>query len=411
LIGVDDVAELRALLRRADRVARNVAYGVMDGWSGADLDEVGARAVLEAAAGTYPSIPGDHRHPGESLIRILWERPRLVGCEEVLRAFLIAGERARRALVHLLARRRDSEGLEAVESLFSTDGPIELLPSASMPVLDPLLEVGQRDRTVRLLCRVLFHEGWTWHAAELLRRMERDGKARPEEQAVVLEAASVLVAELVDVCDRSCANDPIGRERARAQRECLANLARLLDELVRVDPTATLHRMMASADPRVAALGATRLLGVGASVAPERIDLIARDPVARADLYDGLRAGGVLAALPRTVDEVAVREAMLARWLSEVTELGRAPDEMEFVGTTSGPSRPGGPDADAVLFGFRFRVRVPHWSSAKGWMIGVAGPWTGTCYSAEDEMSLTAHVAEISAAMASWPRRWEDGAA
>lgn len=407
-MGLDEVAELRSLLRRVDPVARQLAYGLLDGWEGSDLDDLGARAVLEAAAGSYPEVPGDHRDPGESLARVLWERPRIVTAEEVLRAFLIAGDRARRAFLHLLALRRDSDGLEALESLFSVDGPRELLPAALMPVLDPLLGMQQRDRVVAFLCAVLSHGGWVWHAADLLVRTQQGDGARPGEQIRILAATSVLVEELVDACDRACTRDPTG-ERARTGRERLAAVARLLDQLTKVSCAPSLHRMLASADPRVSAMGAVRLVRSGGAVAPERLELIARDAVARADLYEALSTSGLLEALPEVVDHVAVHEAMLARWLCEVTELGRAPDEMELIGTRRGPATLSG-GGEAVLFLFRFRLRSPHWSASRGWMVGVAGPWTGSCYQAEDECSLDEHVESIRSSLDMWPRG-EDGAA
>lgn len=410
MVELDDVAELRSLLRRADPAARSVAYGVIDGWSGADLDEVGARAVLEAAAGSYPSIEGDHRDPGESLARVLWERPRLVAADHVLRAFLLGGLRARRAFVHLLALRRDVEGLDAVELLFDDDGPRELLPRATMPVLDPLLEMGRSERVTALLCRVLVHEGWVWHASDLLARLQRTGRSGPLEHDCVLAAATEVVERLVDACDRAYASREVRPDGARAERESLGSVAKLLDHLGDVDASAALHRMVASADPRVAALGAVRLLRAGARLAPERLGLIARDVVARADLYDGLRLHSSLRVLHEVTDAMSVHESMLARWLSDLTELGRVPDEIEFIATHSGPSAPESDDADAVLYLFRFRAYSPHWSAARGWMVGVSGPWTGSNYVAEDELDLAGHVEEIRTALTSWPRR-EDGAA
>ncbi len=410
MVGLDEVAELRSLLRRADPVARQVAYGLLDSWSGDDLDELGARAVLEAAAGSYPHVHGDHRHAGESLARVLWEVPRLVPADEVLRAFLIAGDRARRALLHLLALRRDHDGLEALESLFGPHGPRELLPTAMMPVLDPLLDLGQRDRVVALLCTTLLREGWTWHSADLLAKLQAVGRPRAAEQRTILRAAARLIDDLVDACDRGYAA-AVASDYGRRHRESIDCVARLVDRLTEVDRRDTLHRMLASADPRISAMGATRLLALGAPLAPERLELIARDSVARADLYDGLRRGGDLAVLHDVVDQVEVHEAMLARWLSEVTELGRAPDEMEHLGTRMGPASPERTGDGSVLHLYRFRLRSPHWSSARGWMIGLAGPWVGSCYASEDEHDLDGHVEAIRTSLTTWPGRREDGAA
>ena len=91
--------------------------------------------------------------------------------------------------------------------------------------------------------------------------------------------------------------------------------------------------------------------------------LIARDPVARADLHDGLVAMAPDDA--DLLDQVQVAEGELARWLSDVTELGRVPDELEHLTTVAHPTR-----AEQRLHLFRFRMHAPHWSAARGWMIG-----------------------------------------
>ena len=198
--------------------------------------------------------------------------------------------------------------------------------------------------------------------------------------------------------------DPRSGDAARSERQSLASLVWLLDELAEQDPGPTLAAMLGSSDPRVAAMGAARLLGRGEPVAPERLVLIARDPVACADLHDGL-----LALAPDDadlLDQVQVAQGELARWLSDVTELGRVPDEMEHLRTVAHPTV-----AEHRLHLFRFRMHAPHWSAARGWMVGVGGTHTYTCYSAEDECSLAEHVTALLAALAEWPDRRADGAA
>jgi hypothetical protein len=209
---------------------------------------------------------------------------------------------------------------------------------------------------------------------------------------------------LVDVCNRAALSDPRSGDVARSERQALASLVWLLDVLAEQDLAPTLAVMLGSSDPRVAAMAAARILGRGEPVAPERLVLIARDPIARADLHDGLMALSPQDA--EQLDDVAVAEGELARWLSDVTELGRAPDEMEHLATVRHPSV-----TDRPLHLFRFRMRAPHWSSARGWMVGMAGPSTCSCYAAEDECSLAEHVTALLTATAEWPDRRADGAA
>jgi hypothetical protein len=429
-IGLDDVAELRALLRRRDIAARRVGLALLGSWSAEDLDVIGARAVLEAAGGSYPSLPGEHGHPAELLAQLLWARPDTVPVADVLRVFVVAGERARRALLHLLALRGDDDGMRALEGIVGCDTPAELLPAPTTPLLDPLLEHPDRERVTGLLITLLARQGWTWHAAGLLAQLETRNPSTATERTAVLAAVTEQVLALVDACNRAALGDPRSGDPARGERESLCTLVVLLDVLDELYPDRALGAMLGSADPRVAALGAARLLVRGAPVAPERLELIARDPMARADLHDGV-AGTAAAPVLDELDElgdVAVHEGVLVRWLADVTELGRAPDEIEHVTTVvlaTGPtdtSGVAGPSAAASaepvaeptgepLHLYRFRMNAPHWSSARGWMVGVSGAHTYSCYAAEDECDVAGHVRAVLTALADWPDRRADGAA
>ena len=368
------------------------------------MGAVGARAVLEAAGGSYPMLPGSLDHPAELLVRLLWDDPTLVPVADVVRVYVVAGERARRALVHLLALRCDDDGLEGLEFVAGPDAPVELLPVPTTPILDPLADHPDPARVTDLLCRLLARPGWTWHAADLLGRREAAGPSGPEVRRGIMDRVEAAAVDLVDVCNRSALGDPRAGDAARGERQSLASLVWLLDELTEQDVGPTLAAMLGSSDPRVSAMGAVRLVGRGEPVAPERLVLIARDPVARADLHDGLVA--VAPDDADRIDQVQVAEGELARWLCDVTELGRVPDEMEHVTTVAHPEVAGD-----RLHLFRFRMRSPHWSSARGWMIGVAGAHTYTCYAAEDECSHADHVTAVLTALADWPDRRADGAA
>lgn len=403
-VGLDDVAELRALLRRRDRAARQIGLALLRSWSVDDLDDVGARAVLEAAGGSYPTLSGSLEHPAELLARMLWDAPRSVPVADVVRVYVLAGERARRALIHLLALRGDDDGLGGLEFVVGAGVSAELLPTLTTPLLDPLTTHPDRVRVTELLSTVLARAGWTWHAADLLARSEAASPSEAQVRRRLLEQVQACAAVLVDACNRAALGDPRTGDAARSERQSLASLVWLLDELAEQDPGPTLAAMLGSSDPRVAAMGAARLLGRGEPVAPERLVLIARDPVACADLHDGL-----VALAPDDadlLDRVQVAQGELARWLSDVTELGRVPDEMEHLRTVAHPT-----DAEHRLHLFRFRMRAPHWSAARGWMVGVGGTHTYTCYAAEDECSLAEHVTALLAALAEWPDRRADGAA
>ena len=405
-VGLDDVAELRSILRRPDVAARRVGLALLRTWSDLDLDATGARAVLEASGGAYPAIDGDPEHPGELLVQLLWGHPQLVAVPDLLRVYLIADERTRRGLLHLLAIRGGDEGLAGLEHLFGQHSPDELLPVPTEPLLEPLLSHPESSRVTRLLSAALAQPGWTWHAADLLRRMDAARHGDVETRRDLLDAASSSAQALVESCNRSMASKDRQQDPARSAREALASLLRLLDDLEDLDQHELLLGLLSSADPRVGAMGAARLVARGVPIAPERTGLISRDPVARADLHDELRSLKALDPENPELDGVELAEGELTRWLAGVTELGRAPDEMEFVTSVSGAGSGPGP-----FHLFRFRVRSPHWSAARGWMIGVGGACTASCYVAEDEGSPAHHVSTVQSALDDWPDRRADGAA
>lgn len=418
-VGLDDVAEVRALLRRRDVAARQLGLALLRSWSAGDLDAVGARAVLEGAAGTYPALAGIHDQPAQLMAELLCGRPELVDVPDVIRVFLMSGERTRRTLLHLLALRGDLEGLEALELLFGDQHPTEVIPTPGPGALDPLLVHPERSRVRRLLIELLDRGGWCGHAAGLLASLELIEPGGEAVRAETVAAATAQAVRLVDVCNRAALGDPRAGDPVRAERGSLVAIVRLLDTLDDLDQRQAMLHLLGSSDPRIAALGAARLLRRGEPVAPERLALIARDPIARADLHDGLGAMGPDADAA-WADDVEVHEGRMVRWLADVTELGRAPDEIEHVDVVALPAGPSTrrthPSmahlrAADVLHVFRFRMHAPHWSSARGWMIGVAGAHTSTGYRAEDECSVAEHVQDILAALAEWPDRRADGAA
>jgi hypothetical protein len=356
------------------------------------------------------------------MAELLCGRPDLVEAADVLRVFLMAGEHTRRTFLRLLALRSDLDGLVALEALFDHDGPAELVPTPGPGTLDPLLVHPERARVRALLVGLLGRSGWSGQIAGLLTSLELIEPSDADERAHTVAEATAQVVRLVDVCNRAALDDPRAGDPVRTERGALVAIVRLLDTLDDVDQRAASLHLLGSSDPRIAALGAARLVRRGEPVAPERLALIARDPVARADLHDGIAPvdpSGPGAAVA-WADDVQVHEGRMVRWLADATELGRAPDEIEHVAVVASPD---GPSArrthpsmahlrsSNVLFVFRFRMHAPHWSSARGWMIGVAGAHTSTAYRAEDECSLDEHVQHIVTALAEWPDRRADGAA
>ncbi|MHB1139936.1 MAG: hypothetical protein ACYC2O_13355 [Microthrixaceae bacterium] len=402
------------MLRRRDPVARQVALATLSGWHGADLTPAAARAVLDATTGIYPPATHDTSHPAELLTRLLWGAPHSVPVGEVLRVYAAAGERARRALLHLLALRRDDQAMSGLEYLLGAEGPTDLLPIPTSPLLDPLLDHPDVTRLVPLLVALAPRRGWTWHVAGLLGELHARGRLGIENRARVIAGMGPLVAAAVDTCDRLWFRSPPGaaeHDSSRADRERLGALTRLLVALPDDATLESMWRMLAAADPRVSVLGAVALVQRRQAVGPDRIALLARDPSTLLQLHRGLEAADAVCLIPeRHLEPEVLACSQLVHWLSGVTELGRAPDEIEPV--ASRQVRVEGADDglggtsgvyDAEVHLFRFRMRAPHWSHARGWMIGTAGEWTYSCYAAEDEHSLEDHIESVRLAATQWP--------
>ena len=402
------------MLRRRDAVARQVALATLSTWDARRLTPAGARAVLEATTVAYPSVPRDTSHPADLLARLLWGAPESVPVGEVLRVYVAAGERARRALLHLLALRCDDEGLRGLEFLLGLDGPADLLPIPTSPLIDPLLEHPDVTRLVAMLVALAPRTGWTWHVTSMIQRLLDRALLGIENRARILSGLSPLIASTVDVCDRLWYTSPPGAEdldSSRTDRERLGALARLLVTFPDDAAIEPMWRLLAAADPRVSVLGAVALVQRRQQVAPDRIELLARDPRTLAPLHAGLAAVDAVCLIPeRHLEPEVLACSQLVTWLSGITELGRAPDEIEPV--TKRHVRVEGADDglggttgvyDAEVHLFRFRMRAPHWSHARGWMIGAAGEWTYSCYAAEDEQSVEGHIESVRQAATQWP--------
>lgn len=63
-------------------------------------------------------------------------------------------------------------------------------------------------------------------------------------------------------------------------------------------------------------------------------------------------------------------ESYLVTWLEFPTELGRAPDEIEFLKEISIDNH------SSMYYVFKYRAQQPKWAAKLGWMIGVTGPYT-----------------------------------
>lgn len=443
VLTVDEVESVRSRLRRSDEESRRAALAAIDGWDGRVVSPAAADSLLRAVTLAYPWVRNPRVDPASRLARALFAAPRAVDVHAVEAAYLVSGERVRRLLLHLLALRRDDDGVGSLVFLLGPDGPADLLPLPVAGMLAPVLSAERAADLVPVLVHLAGRTGWAWHAADLLEDLVVDGRVSGDQQRSIARGLAPVVASIVAACDRATlpvpaqakgadsadAADPagpdrlwvrvehpvgrVGRDQSRADRFRLHSLVSLMGQLAPTVAEPVLRSVVASADPRVAAVGAVEMVSLGGAVAPDRLDLIARDPEARAELLDGLRRIGRLEDLASRWRTAAARaEAELVRWLADDTELGRAPDEIEPVVVMAVGDHPD----DGVVHLFRFRMRSPHWSSARGWMIGAAGPFDGdgsevdgfdsfavSVYAAEDDDDHDGHLDALLDSLGLWP--------
>lgn len=111
-------------------------------------------------------------------------------------------------------------------------------------------------------------------------------------------------------------------------------------------------------------------LQVQEKVPDEEIMAMSKDPSLRYATFKILQAYGKENLFPKdyyTIEKAA--ESFLVNWLEFPTELGFAPDKIEFETIVSL-----GAPAALDYYVFKFRVNKPSWP-AKDWMIGVCGPY------------------------------------
>lgn len=408
---VADVDEARTLLRRSDAASRRAGLELIDGWVTLQPDTEAAEAILRAATLAYPVVRSHPVEPGVRFARVLCEVPRSVGVIEVEAAYLLSSEHVRRVLLHLLALRRDPAGVTAIAYLIGPDGPVDLVPLPAGELLTPVLDVVSAPALVPTLLHLAAIPGWTWHAGAILEQLVAEDRLDAVHLERIDTALGDLVGALVTTCDRARLVSSDRPDAVRAERHRLRRLASLLGARRSPAATVALLRMLGSADPQVSAIAAAAAVSAGCAVAPDRIELLAREPVALAELWSAFGHDAVehIPAAWRTGRARA--EAELLRWLSGSTELGRTPDEVEHVAAVAAGERTG----DGSVHLFRFRMRSPHWSSARGWMIGAAGPYrcdgteaaeeafASSVYLAEDDADADGHLDAILDSLGVWP--------
>jgi hypothetical protein len=170
-------------------------------------------------------------------------------------------------------------------------------------------------------------------------------------------------------------------------------------------------------DPRLRMGVILSLLRHDAPVDPKTVAEIAASSECRKWLFDGLHKLERSKLFPRELrTQTALAESDLVNWLLHPTELGRPPDEIEFVQTVPFDTETDAGWADIFLF--RFRTHPPHWAARDGWMAGVSGPFlrkdqptvdalgdTFSAFTPWDRKSVAEHVDDVRELIKTWRER------
>lgn len=401
MVAETELSEVRLLLRQPHLAARRVAVGIISSWDADSLLSVDPLELLAAATERFPCIAHEASRPTEQLAKLLWSRPHSVSTAAVVDSVLQADQHARWAMIRLLVLRQDSQGVQAIQFLLSMDGFVDVLTPPSYAVFDPLLQYSSAEDHEHLLdlsalaqgfAELLIRPGWTCQIAAFLQQVQQGGRLDGTAGRQVLATASALASTIVADCNAAI-GQRLAVESGADALQTLTCLASLLASFHRPGEHSPLYRMLGSADPLVSVIGVVALTDCGMKVGSDRIEMLARDPRTLSPLFhalDDLGEAGIIPLKYRTSRNLALSE--LVEWLSEESELGRPPDEIEWLGTWN--------EDDLELF--RFRVSAPHWSYQRGWIVGVAGAWTHSCYFAVDEMTTEEHIHNLQLAVENW---------
>lgn len=123
--------------------------------------------------------------------------------------------------------------------------------------------------------------------------------------------------------------------------------------------------------PPTALLNKVRaIVEAGEAPDPTEVEVLAENPLSRADIYKLLKEARKASLIPRkSRTQKAMAEADMVTWLAD-SRLGRPPQAIEQVDVHTLETREG--PMDWYLFRFRSQRRS---FVERGWMAGVSGPW------------------------------------
>jgi hypothetical protein len=331
--------------------------------------------ALTAAAGTFPPLRYDSQDASASLLRAVHDDPYPDYIPVIARLYSQYSERARPFALRILSQLHDRCAAEALVTLVETHGwpkdcnvRVTLSFSKSprhAEVLFPSLLRSTRgsdgEYEMYSLCREYCRAG-------LLDRAQLRGLVDPLMEAYRPRKAHLVPAQRSEGVGWMWEQD---YQVARRMASVVLDLFGFVDA---PEARNELPEALGYRDPRLKTSAICSLLRQGETVDPRHFDDAAASHETRNSLYDSLTDLGKVELFPqRFLTQEAFACSEMVNWLCSPNRLGREPDGIELMKTTS--IRVGEPDEFIDYYVFRFRTFPPHRTAATGWMAGFSGPF------------------------------------
>jgi len=372
---LEELPHLHQELSMENEESRKSAYEILDRMSEEGISARTALELIKLSGKEYPRMTDDPANgPQVRLIDLAAHQYSPISVTAI------------REMFDIWALPAKSAGLDFLATIESRDAAtlfVELVNQCAAMDDPPDLRTGDFDEIPRHV-DVLFPEllkytanpKFRWRIWALCKSLCESGYATEMGPA---ELSDALLGDFRDQLETvrgfQDAEDPswIHESVYAAERDHAIMLLDIMEYLPLDKVREALHETVDSPDPRLRCFAVLSLLGHREKVKQPIIDQIADHPATRGLLYKELRRRKRLDLYPdRHESQMALAESDLIHWLSYPSELGREPDEIQFMDTFTVDEEGTGP---AQYFMFRFRVSEPHWAAKDGWMAGISGPF------------------------------------
>ncbi len=258
-------------------------------------------------------------------------------------------EEIRLKLDSLVSRMKRERRIEfSVHSLLEQT---EILRVDALTFLEPIREITNEDRKAQIIHEILIR-----HSAAF--------------DALPNDVKSVFADYFTDQLRHCLATR---EDRSKSRLSFLAALCEVLKYVHNDETAELLLDAMTLGEKQVDLHAVTAMLSMEGEIPQNVIDALAYDTVYALDLYRALFHHGKAERFPKElITSEYFAESDLVHWLTYPTELGKAPDEIEYIGSTKVKKE--------TFYVFRYRSDSENLSEDRRnqWLIGWSGDQGGT---------------------------------